>query len=216
MDFKIGECAVYYGRGVGVITGQEKLDPRGNPCNILVLQLERSSARVRADDSEHASIRAVINKDTLKELYEVLKDRDTKPSQAPWNRKYREYVQKIQSGEPLEVAHVLRELELLSIRKPLSFGESKIYSQAKTLVIEEGAYVLLQPKLSKLQKSLNDADEEERLEQIFGFLEKELPSSKKKVENKIISHFDEERQAAKQEEDEALAKKKKKRSKTAK
>lgn len=151
-NFTVGDCAVYYGRGVGVVVGQEIEDPRGNPCEIFVLQLEKSIARVRADDLETSTIRPVMSKELLEEVYDTLADRSTKPSQTTWNRRYREYVQKIQSGEPLEVAMVLRDLELLSIRKSLSFGESKIYSQARNLVIEEGAFVEIENALVNLQK----------------------------------------------------------------
>jgi CarD family transcriptional regulator len=153
-DFAIGDCAVYYGRGVGIVVGQEGKDPRGTPCKIFVLQLEKSIARVRSDNPETSTIRPVITKELLDEVYETLSDRSTKPSQTTWNRRYREYVQKIQSGEPLEVATVLRDLELLSIRKSLSFGESKIYTQARNLVIEEGAYVEIENTLVSFQKKL--------------------------------------------------------------
>ena len=153
--FAIGDCAVYYGRGVGVVIGQEGEDPRGNPCEIFVLQLEKSLARVRADDPTTSTIRPVMTKELLEQVYETLADRSTKPSQTTWNRRYREYVQKIQSGAPLEVASVLRDLELLSIRKSLSFGESKIYSQARNLVIEEGAYVEIENTLVDLQKKFH-------------------------------------------------------------
>ena len=151
-SFAIGDCAVYYGRGVGVVVGQEDEDPRGNPCDIFVLQLEKSVARVRGNDPETSTIRPVMSKEVLDQVYETLADRSTKPSQTTWNRRYREYVQKIQSGEPLEVAMVLRDLELLSIRKSLSFGESKIYSQARNLVIEEGAFVEIENALISLDK----------------------------------------------------------------
>lgn len=154
MNFAIGDCAVYYGRGVGIVVGKEDKDPRGTPCKVFVLQLEKSIARVRADNPETSSIRPVITKELLDDVYETLSDRSEKPSQTTWNRRYREYVQKIQSGEPLEVATVLRDLELLSIRKSLSFGESKIYTQARNLVIEEGAYVEIENTLVSFRKKL--------------------------------------------------------------
>ena len=56
-------------------------------------------------------------------------------NQTTWNRRYREYVQNINSGEPLKIASVLRELELFNIRKPLSFGESKMHTKALELVV---------------------------------------------------------------------------------
>ena len=73
----------------------------------------------------------------LEDVYEILRTQDVKPNTTTWNRRYRGYIQNINSGIPKEIASVLRDLELLSIRKSLSFGESKIYSDAKELIVEE-------------------------------------------------------------------------------
>ena len=209
---KLGDSAVFYGKGVGIITAQEDSDPRGNPCKIFVLKLEKSTARVRADNPDTCSIRSLMDKETVTEVYEVLADRKTIPSQTTWNRRYREYVQNIQSGEPINVAKVLRDLELLSIKKSLSFGESKIYSQAKSLVIEEIAHVQIQ---AKIQKELKTIESKEDLKQLFSLIEEYLPDAKDSVEKKIYSLFEEERKAVEAKNAEAEAGKKKKKTKKA-
>jgi CarD family transcriptional regulator len=54
-----------------------------------------------------------------------------------WNRRYREYMDKIKTGSLYEVAEVFRDLSLLKLTKDLSFGERKLYDTAHTLLIKE-------------------------------------------------------------------------------
>ena len=80
---------------------------------------------------------------------------DVKPNTTTWNRRYRGYIQNINLGSQRDRS-VLRDLELLSIRKSLSFGESKIYADAKELIVEEGAYTLMMPKMKEFLLPLNN------------------------------------------------------------
>ncbi|HOJ13572.1 MAG TPA: CarD family transcriptional regulator, partial [Deltaproteobacteria bacterium] len=54
-----------------------------------------------------------------------------------WNRRYREYMEKIKSGSAFEIAEVLRDLNILKKGKELSFGERKMYDTAKNLLVNE-------------------------------------------------------------------------------
>ena len=67
----------------------------------------------------------------------MLRDKDTPADKQTWNRRYREYMNKIKTGDPLEVAAVLRELARLKNEKTLSFGERKMYDQAHSLIVQE-------------------------------------------------------------------------------
>ena len=100
-------------------------------------------------------IRYVMNNDDLEEIYTVLSDRETKPNQTTWNRRYREYIRSYQSGETPRIASVLRDLERLDIRKNLSFGESKMHLKAKSLVLEEGAYTLMSTLIKDYWEALS-------------------------------------------------------------
>ena len=75
--------------------------------------------------------------DAVAKVYDVLKDRDTPADKQTWNRRYREYMNKIKTGDPLEVAAVLRDLARLKSEKTLSFGERKMYDQAHSLIVQE-------------------------------------------------------------------------------
>ena len=82
-------------------------------------------------------MRPVINMIQVAKVYDVLKDRDVPTDNQTWNRRYREYMNKIQTGDPIEVGKVLRDLALLRVDKNLSFGERKMYDQARGLLVQE-------------------------------------------------------------------------------
>ncbi|MCX8012164.1 MAG: CarD family transcriptional regulator, partial [Desulfobacterota bacterium] len=54
-----------------------------------------------------------------------------------WNRRYREYMNKIKTGSPFEIAQVFRDLVLLKMEKELSFGEKRILDMARNLLVKE-------------------------------------------------------------------------------
>jgi CarD family transcriptional regulator len=74
-----------------------------------------------------------------------------------WNRRYREYMNKIQTGDPIEVAKVLRDLALLKADKNLSFGEKKMFDQARSLLVQEIA----------VAKDSDEATVESEIDEIF-------------------------------------------------
>ena len=194
--FKIGDAAVYPGRGVGLITGKEERIFRGVTYDLYVLQLEKAIIRVQIDGKTSTTVRPVMSLEELHQVYDVLGDRETKPNQTTWNRRYREYVQNINSGEPLKIASVLRELEIFNIRKPLSFGESKMHTKALELVVEEGAHTLLRPKLEEFRQDNNTGETADILDRTIAFIETELPSLKDTVQKNIELIFEDERTAA--------------------
>ena len=68
---------------------------------------------------------------------QILKEKDVKIDNQTWNRRYREYMEKIRTGSVFEIAEVLRNLFLLRHSKDLSFGERKMLDQAKHLLVKE-------------------------------------------------------------------------------
>ena len=125
-----------------------------------------------------------MNDDELEDVYGILRTQDVKPNTTTWNRRYRGYIQNINSGIPKEIASVLRDLELLSIRKSLSFGESKIYSDAKELIVEEGAYTLMMPKLNEFLLPFNNVKAHAILQNLHTVLQKSLKDGAFEFSNK--------------------------------
>jgi CarD family transcriptional regulator len=71
-----------------------------------------------------------------------------------WNRRYREYMEKIKTGSVFEIAEVLRDLQRLKTDKELSFGERKMLDTARTLLVKEIA-VATKSKEVKIEEKLD-------------------------------------------------------------
>jgi CarD family transcriptional regulator len=79
----------------------------------------------------------VIDDQAVDQVYEILSSRPSRLNNQTWNRRYRDYMDKIKTGSPFQVAEVLRDLTLLKAEKDLSFGERKMLDTAKNLLIKE-------------------------------------------------------------------------------
>ncbi|MFC1890729.1 CarD family transcriptional regulator, partial [Thermodesulfobacteriota bacterium] len=79
----------------------------------------------------------VISKRKVRQIYKILEERDVVLDNQTWNRRYREYTEKIKSGSPVEIAEVLRDLCVLRCDKDLSFGERKMFDMAQNLLVKE-------------------------------------------------------------------------------
>jgi CarD family transcriptional regulator len=87
---------------------------------------------------ESVGLRDVISKKEIPKVYEVIKkDRESLIDSQTWNRRYREYMDKIKTGSLYDVAEVFRDLYFLKITKNLSFGERKLFDTATTLLLSE-------------------------------------------------------------------------------
>jgi len=72
-----------------------------------------------------------------------------------WNRRHREYTEKINSGSIFEIAEVLRDLYVLKLDKDLSFGEKKMLDTARNLLVKEIA-LATQEAETKILKEIKD------------------------------------------------------------
>jgi CarD family transcriptional regulator len=89
------------------------------------------------DNVEAAKLRGIIRKIDVRKVIGILKNRDVTIDNQTWNRRYREYMEKINTGSIYGIAEVLRDLHLLKEEKELSFGERKIMDMAKNLLVKE-------------------------------------------------------------------------------
>ena len=70
------------------------------------------------------------------EVYEILRSKEVTSDNQTWNRRYREYMDKIKTGSAYEIAEVLRDLYLLRRHKDLSFGERRMLETARGLLVK--------------------------------------------------------------------------------
>ncbi|MBM4393890.1 MAG: CarD family transcriptional regulator [Deltaproteobacteria bacterium] len=139
MQFNVGDKAVYPAHGVGIIRDVVTKDMDGEKFTFYVLKIldNGMTISVPVDNARSIGMRSVISSEQIDKVYEILRDRDVPTDNQTWNRRYRDYMSKIKTGDPLEVAKVLRDLALLKADKPLSFGERKMFDQARGLLVQE-------------------------------------------------------------------------------
>jgi CarD family transcriptional regulator len=138
-NFQVGDKAVYPAHGVGEVTGIEKRDVGGEEQRFYVLRILDNGMKVMIPTSATGAngLREIMNESEVEAVFGVLKEKEISVETTTWNRRYREYMEKIKSGEPKQIAEVLRDLYLLKNDKDLSFGERKMLDTAKSLLVKE-------------------------------------------------------------------------------
>jgi len=139
VEFKVGDHAVYPGYGVGLIAGIETKEIMNTKLEFYAVQILETGLKVMIPKTNVASVglRPIISKDEAAKVIEILKVTDVKIDNQTWNRRYREYMEKIKTGSVYEIAEVLRDLFLLKADKELSFGERKMLDNARGLLMKE-------------------------------------------------------------------------------
>ena len=137
--FKIGDMAVYPTHGVGIIESIESKEISGDKQTFYVLRVlgNGMTIMVPTDNADSVGLRQIISQKQVPKVYKILKKKDIEIDAQTWNRRYREYVEKIKTGSIFEVAGVLRDLFLLRLDKDLSFGERRMLDTARNLLIKE-------------------------------------------------------------------------------
>jgi len=87
--------------------------------------------------SKNVGLRNIISPKEVNDVFDILQEKDVVIGTQTWNRRYREYMEKIKTGSVFEVAAVLRDLYLLQEDKDLSYGERKMMDTAKSLLVKE-------------------------------------------------------------------------------
>ncbi len=139
LPFKVGDMAVYPAHGVGEVKSIETREILGSKQAFYVLQILDSGMKIMVPTSNVSAVglREIISESEVDDVYTILKERDVKIDNQTWNRRYREYMDKIKTGSLYEIAEVLRDLSLLKFQKELSFGERKMLDTAKNLLVKE-------------------------------------------------------------------------------
>ena len=147
INFKMGDKIVYPGHGVGEIEGVRTHVLGGQEHHIYNIKILDSGMKVMVPVSQASAVglRRIIDKKAIDTVYDILRDRNFKIDTQTWNRRFREYSQKIKTGSVFEIAIVLRDLSVLSADKELSFGEKKMLDMAEALLVSEIAIAKARP-----------------------------------------------------------------------
>ena len=137
--FKVGDLAVYPAHGVGRIEALEQKDISGLKQSFFIMRILENDMiiMIPTQNVQNVGLRQVIRRDEVSDIYNILKEKDVNLETQNWNRRYRDYMDKIKTGSVREVAAVLRDLSLLKLDKELSFGERKMLDMARSLLVKE-------------------------------------------------------------------------------
>ena len=159
--FSVGELVVYPAQGVGKVESIEVQQVAGTSAEMYIVKILSNNVKllVPVTNVKNVGLRAVYSAKKAGTILEYLKDRSdfTGYSGQNWNRRYREYSEKLKSSDLQDVAYVLKELILIGKDKDLSFGERRLLEQAMNLISMELAFAL-----KKEQKEIK-----EQIESLF-------------------------------------------------
>jgi CarD family transcriptional regulator len=139
-SFSPGDLAVYPAHGVGRIEAVETRDIGGNKQDFYIMKILESSMVIMIPIQNVGSVglRSVISEGDIDKVYNVMKKKqEASIDNQTWNRRYREYMDKIKTGSLFDVAEVFRDLFVLKLTKDLSFGERKLLDTAQGLLLKE-------------------------------------------------------------------------------
>lgn len=144
--FQSDDFVVYPAQGVGKIERVDHQEIGGISCEFYIVRIVANNVTlmVPVQNAANVGLRRLIDKEQAQTvLNQLLNAEDASVYTGQnWNRRYREYSDKLKSSDPAEVAIVVRELLLIGRVKELSFGERRLLEQAMALVIGELAVVL--------------------------------------------------------------------------
>jgi CarD family transcriptional regulator len=160
VTFNVGDNAVYPGHGVGKVTAIETKEIFGTSHTFYTIQILDNGMKIMIpkNNVESVGLRPIISKEEAGKVISILKETNVKIDNQTWNRRYREYMEKIKTGSVYEIAEVLRDLFLLKVEKELSFGERKMLDTARGLLLKE----------LSLATSKEELSEEDEVKAIFG------------------------------------------------
>ena len=138
--FNIGDKVVYPMHGAGTIEAIEEKEMLGSTEDYYIIKMPVGEMKLMVPTSkvENVGIREVSNKSVSDKVFDILeKPKDPYVHDGNWSKRYNVNVEKIKSGDILEVAEVVRELSHRHMERGLSIGEKKMLNTAKDILLSE-------------------------------------------------------------------------------
>jgi CarD family transcriptional regulator len=141
-DFSSGDYVVYPTHGVGQVTGIENQEIAGHRLKLLVIDFakERMTLRVPLAKATTAGLRRLSSRKIMDTALKTLKGR-SRVKRTMWSRRAQEYEAKINSGDPVSIAEVVRDLHRNVGQPDQSYSERQIYQAAFERLVREFAAV---------------------------------------------------------------------------
>ena len=135
--YNVGDKVVYPMHGAGVIDSIEEKEVLGEKQSYYILKMPGEvKVMVPTSTAEQHGIRNIIDKAEAEKVFNVLEQDETE-MEKNWNKRYRDNMEKMKSGNIYEIADVVRNLSFKQKEKGLSTGEKKMLHNAKQILVSE-------------------------------------------------------------------------------
>jgi CarD family transcriptional regulator len=160
-SFATGDYVVYPTHGVGQVTDVEKQQIAGHEVHLFVITFDRDrmTLRVPVGKAHKAGLRKLSTPTIMESALTTLRGR-AKVKRTMWSRRAQEYEAKINSGDPVSIAEVVRDLHRNANQPDQSYSERQIYEAALERLAAELAAVeriKTEEATQKLEKLLDAA-----------------------------------------------------------
>jgi len=154
-DFIMQKLIYCSGHGISQIMESEEKSIGSQVISFINTKVLTNGLKISIpENNKNPKYREILTKKQINKIYDFLKEQNYKPDMSTWNRRNRDYIQKLQSLDVFEVASVLRDIVVLENHKKLSFGERKTKEQALKLLADEIHCVTKEP-LNHIKENLS-------------------------------------------------------------
>ena len=142
LGFRKGDFVVYPTHGVGKVMGIESQDISGHSLQVIIILFDkdRMTLRVPVTKAKNSGLRKLSSKKVMETALQTLKGR-SRVKRAMWSRRAQEYEAKINSGDPVSIAEVVRDLHRNADQPDQSYSERQIYQAALDRLVRELAAI---------------------------------------------------------------------------
>lgn len=137
VKFELGDYVVCPGHGVGQVLSIDKRTASGREKSFYMVKIISNGMTIMVPTDSLEGIRNLVSKNEVDGVFTLLQDHEVTLDRSTWNRRHRDYLQKVKTGSLIEIADVLRSLLLLKVSKKLSYGEKQMMEQCKELIVKE-------------------------------------------------------------------------------
>ncbi len=141
-DFRPNDYVVYPAHGVGQIISVEEQEIAGLTLELFVISFakDKMTLRVPTNKATEVGMRSLSSPDIVSKAMETLKGK-ARVKRAMWSRRAQEYEQKINSGDLISIAEVVRDLHRTDDQREQSYSERQLYEAALERLTREVAAV---------------------------------------------------------------------------
>ncbi|MDP9341306.1 MAG: CarD family transcriptional regulator [Actinomycetota bacterium] len=136
--YRKGDTVVHPEHGAAVITELRERDFLGERKKYFVLRLAYGdlTLMVPVDNTKDVGLRQVVSKQEVKKVLDVLREDESKMA-TNWSRRFKNNMEKLHSGDPYQVAEVVKNLSIRERSKGLSAGEKRMLAKARQILVSE-------------------------------------------------------------------------------